>query len=76
MFFCFLRKYWIIRSRANFKISAGVKNWCQNTSFKIEVKKGFWWFLKGFRAVYQKNSPNFFQVEATPNAFRKAINRV
>lgn len=56
----FLRKYWIIRSRANFKISAGVKNWCQNTSFKIEVKKGFWWFLKGFRAVYQKNSPNFF----------------
>lgn len=58
--FYFLRKYWIIRSRANFKISAGVKNWCQNTSFNFKVKKGFCWLLKGSRAVYQKNSPNFF----------------
>ncbi len=62
MFFYFLRKYWIIRSRANFKISAGVKNWCQNTSFNFKVKKGFCWLLKGSRAVYQKNSPNFFKL--------------
>ena len=60
--FYFLRKYWIIRSRANFKISAGVKNWCQNTSFNFKVKKGFCWLLKGSRAVYQKNSPNFFKL--------------
>ena len=62
MFFYFLRKYWIIRSGANFKISAGVKNWCQNTSFNFKVKKGFCWLLKGSRAVYQKNSPNFFKL--------------
>lgn len=62
MFFYFLRKYWIIRSRANFKISAGVKNWCQNTSFNFKVKKGFCWLLKGSRAVYQKNSPNLFKL--------------
>ena len=61
MFFCFLRKYWIIRSRANFKISAGVKNWCQNTSFKIEVKKRFLVVFERLQGcISKKIAPTFF----------------
>ncbi len=57
-------------------LKTGVKNWCQFKYININVKICTRWFVACFSTVNQQNSPNFFQVEATPDAFRKAINRV